>query len=97
MVVGGGATVVATIAAAAGGATVDEAGVRAAIVVTAESVATDVVELAPTVAPEPSAAGPESEPHAATAQVTATMVAMKRVTRILMLPGTRPPPSANHG
>jgi hypothetical protein len=89
IVVGGGTSVVATIAGA-----VEGAGASAAIV---ESVATDVVELAPTVRSEPTATGFESEPHAAAAQATATIMAMYRVTRVVMLSGTRSTPPANYG
>jgi hypothetical protein len=87
IVVGGGATVVATV-----GGEVDGTG---AIVEIEESVATDVVELAPTVSLGPSAAGSESEPHAATAKATATMDAMNPAARIVMLPGSHPTPRAN--
>jgi hypothetical protein len=59
IVVGGGASVVATVAAAVDGATVGGAGASVSIVEVGEPVATDVVELAPTVALEPTAAGAE--------------------------------------
>ena len=96
--VGGGATVVATLGGVVDGATVDGAGAVVEIVEIGEigeSVATDVVELAPMVALEPSTVGSESEPHAVTPHVTATM-AINRVTRMVILSGTHPPPDANH-
>ena len=86
---------VATAAGAVDGATGGAVDLTAVDVVIGASVTTAVVELASTMDLDSSATGSASELHAVTAQVTATIVMMTRVTGMCMHSRTQRTPDAN--